>query len=66
MKSTNDNEIVVMRNTIRLLRLSRIFPNDEELDKPRKQRIMSTLMLCFCAYFPVGIFLHIVTNMQSK
>lgn len=67
MDLREDSEIVVMKNSIRLLRLFFLFPNEEELKDPKKNvYIKFIIMNIIGSYFPIGIILHLIVNIKSK
>lgn len=59
-------DIVVMRRSIMFLRMCFIFPNKEEINQPNKHFIKFSIMYILGIYFPIGIALHMMKNINSK
>lgn len=62
----NEN-IVVMKNSIMLLRLTFLFPSDEEIKDPESNVFRKfRTMIIIGSYFPIGVILHVIKNIKSK
>lgn len=60
-------EIVVMRNSIKFLRICFIFPSEEEVENPEKNVFIKfTIMNILGSFYPLGVIFHLVINIKSK
>lgn len=60
-------EIAVLKNTIMFLRILLIFPSKEDINHPEKNIFMKyTILSIIGTFFPIGIAIHLITNMTSK
>lgn len=60
-------KIAVMRRTIMFLRLSFIFPNDQEINQPDKNLFIKyTTLYLMGLCFPIGVLVHLLKKLKSK
>lgn len=67
MDLKDDEEIVIMGNSIMFLRLFFLFPSKEDIENPERNVFFKfTMMNILASYFPLGIFFHLFKNIRSK
>lgn len=67
MDAGDENDIIVMKYSIMFLRICFIFPSKREINQPEKYFFMKfTIIYIIAIYFPIGILLHMMTNIKSK
>lgn len=67
MATEHINKIVVMKTTIKFLRICYLFPNDEEINQPEKNVFVKyTILTIIGALYPVGIAIHLLLKLRSK
>lgn len=67
MNTDDIKDILVMKNSIKFLRISFIFPDKEEINQPKKNVFIKfTIMYMIGIYFPIGIVLHMINGIKSK
>lgn len=59
--------IVVMRKSLMFLRMCFLFPSEKEIASPEKNVFIKfTILNILASFYPAGVFLHMVINIESK
>lgn len=67
MKLEDKYGIAVSRKTIMFLRWIRIFPTEEEIERPRKKILSKYAILTLLGcYFPIGMGLSLIMKVKSE